>query len=69
MRKIIAADEKFERMEMPRSDALGLCEEMGQAFKVEHIRTGLAGDPISNNFYEFEDVTRDAFSIGLSIDF
>ena len=60
MRKIIAADEKFERTEMPRSDALGLCEEMGQAFKVEHIQTGLA-DEDSLSFYrqgEFIDLCR-----------
>ena len=60
MRKIIAADEKFERTEMPRSDALGLCEEMGQAFKVEHIQTGLA-DEGSLSFYrqgEFIDLCR-----------
>ena len=44
MRKIVTADEQFERLEMPRSDALGLCEEMGQAFKVEHIETGLADE-------------------------
>ncbi len=60
MRKIVAADEKFERTEMPRSDALGLCEEMGQAFKVEHIQTGLA-DEGSLSFYrqgEFIDLCR-----------
>jgi threonyl-tRNA synthetase len=60
MRKIVAADEKFERLEMPRSDALGLCEEMGQAFKVEHIQTGLA-DQETLSFYrqgEFIDLCR-----------
>lgn len=60
MRKIVADDEKFERMEMPRSDALGLCQEMGQAFKVEHIETGLA-DEASLSFYrqgEFIDLCR-----------
>ena len=60
MRKIVTVDEKFERLEMPRSDALGLCEEMGQAFKVEHIETGLAGEA-SLSFYrqgEFIDLCR-----------
>jgi len=60
MRKIVAADEKYERLEMPRSDALGLCEEMGQAFKVEHIQTGLA-EEASLSFYrqgEFIDLCR-----------
>ena len=60
MKKIVAADEKFERLEMPRSDALGLCEEMGQAFKVEHIETGLA-EEASLSFYrqgEFIDLCR-----------
>lgn len=60
MKKIVAADEKFERLEMPRSDAIGLCEEMGQAFKVEHIQTGLAEEE-SLSFYrqgEFVDLCR-----------
>ena len=60
MRKIVASDERFERVEMPRSDAIGLCEEMGQAFKVEHIQTGLA-DEESLSFYrqgEFIDLCR-----------
>jgi threonyl-tRNA synthetase len=60
MRKIVAADEKFERLEMPRSDALGLCEEMGQALKVEHILTGLAEEQ-TLSFYrqgEFIDLCR-----------
>ncbi len=60
MRKIVAADEQFERMEVPRSDALGLCKEMGQAFKVEHIQTGLAEEE-TLSFYrqgEFVDLCR-----------
>jgi len=35
----------------------------------DKISTGVAGDPISNNFFEFDDVTRDAFSVGLVLDF
>ncbi len=60
MKKIVSADEKFERLELPRSDAIGLCKEMGQAFKVEHIQTGLA-DEESLSFYrqgEFVDLCR-----------
>lgn len=60
MKKIVAADEKFERLEMPRSDAVGLCKEMDQAFKVEHIQTGLA-DEQTLSFYrqgEFIDLCR-----------
>ena len=60
MQKIIKADEKFERLDMPREEALGLCREMGQAFKVEHIETGLA-DQASLSFYrqgEFVDLCR-----------
>ena len=60
MRKIVAADEKFERIDMPRSDAIGLCEEMGQGFKVEHIQTGLSEEE-TLSFYrqgEFIDLCR-----------
>ena len=60
MKKIVADDERFERLDMPRSDAIGLCEEMGQAFKVEHIQTGLAEEE-SLSFYrqgEFIDLCR-----------
>ena len=60
MKKIVSADEKFERLMMPRSDAIGLCEEMGQAFKVEHINTGLAEEE-TLSFYrqgEFVDLCR-----------
>ncbi|MCC7475339.1 MAG: threonine--tRNA ligase [Pirellulales bacterium] len=60
MRKIVKADERFERLEMPRGDALGLCRELKQDFKVEHIQTGLA-DEASLSFYrqgEFVDLCR-----------
>jgi threonyl-tRNA synthetase len=60
MQKIIKADERFERLEMPRGDALGLCRELGQEFKIEHIETGLA-DEKTLSFYrqgEFVDLCR-----------
>ena len=60
MQKIIKADERFERLEMPRDEALALCQELGQQFKVEHIQTGLA-DEKSLSFYrqgEFIDLCR-----------
>jgi threonyl-tRNA synthetase len=60
MQKIVAADERFERLEMPRAEALKLCEELGQEFKIEHINTGLA-DEAGLSFYrqgEFVDLCR-----------
>ncbi len=60
MQKIVKADEKFERLEMPRGDALELCKELKQDFKVEHIQTGLA-DQAQLSFYrqgEFVDLCR-----------
>src|SRR4029079_17038691 len=41
MHKIVKADEQFERLDMPREEAIGLCRELKQVFKVEHIETGL----------------------------
>jgi threonyl-tRNA synthetase len=60
MQKIVKADERFERLEMPRGEALDLCKELKQDFKVEHIQTGLA-DQESLSFYrqgEFVDLCR-----------
>jgi threonyl-tRNA synthetase len=60
MQKIIKADERFERLEMPRAEALALCRELRQDFKVEHIETGLAGER-TLSFYrqgEFIDLCR-----------
>jgi threonyl-tRNA synthetase len=60
MQKIIADDLEFERLEMPRQEALELCRELGQDFKVEHIETGLA-DESHLSFYrqgEFIDLCR-----------
>jgi len=60
MRKIVKAKDRFERLEMPRDEALELCHELGQDFKVEHIETGLA-DQQTLSFYrqgEFIDLCR-----------
>ncbi len=60
MQKIVKADERFERLDMPRDEALELCRELKQEFKVEHIETGLA-DEKSLSFYrqgEFIDLCR-----------
>jgi threonyl-tRNA synthetase len=60
MQKIIKADEKFERLEVPRSEAIELVRELNQDFKVEHIETGLAEEK-SLSFYrqgEFIDLCR-----------
>lgn len=60
MHAIIKADERFERLEMSREEALALCRELGQQFKVEHIETGLANEK-TLSFYrqgEFIDLCR-----------
>ena len=60
IRKIVAADEPFERMVLSREEANKLCAEMGQKLKVEHIETGLA-DQATVSFYrqgEFIDLCR-----------
>ncbi|HWB01130.1 MAG TPA: threonine--tRNA ligase [Pirellulales bacterium] len=60
MRKLVKMDEAFERIEMPREQALELCRDMGQTLKVEHINEGLAGER-SLSFYrqgEFLDLCR-----------
>jgi threonyl-tRNA synthetase len=41
MARIIAADERFERIELPREEVLAICRDLGQRFKVEHIEEGL----------------------------
>src|SRR5262245_32175072 len=60
MQKIVKADDKFERLDMPREQAIDLCRELKQEFKVEHIQTGLA-DEKHLSFYrqgEFVDLCR-----------
>ena len=60
MAKIIALDEPFERLDRPRADAIQVCKDLKQDFKVEHIETGWADDD-SLSFYqqgEFLDLCR-----------
>ena len=60
MAKIIKLDEPFERVERPREEAIQVCKDLKQDFKVEHIETGLAEDP-TLSFYqqgEFLDLCR-----------
>jgi len=60
MRKIVKADEPFERLVEPREKAVAICRDLGQPLKVEHIETGLAGQP-TLSFYrqgEFIDLCR-----------
>lgn len=60
MAKLIKLDEPFERVERPRGEAIKVCKDLKQEFKVEHIETGLADDE-SLSFYqqgEFVDLCR-----------
>jgi threonyl-tRNA synthetase len=60
MAKIIKEDEPFERIEVPRGEAMAMCRELKQILKVEHIETGLAEEQ-RLSFYrqgEFLDLCR-----------
>ncbi len=60
MRKIVEQAEPFERFERPTADARGLCEDLEQGYKVEHIDDDLKQYP-SLSFYrqgEFIDLCR-----------
>ena len=60
MKKIVALDEAFERIEVPRTKALEIVKGLDQHYKVEHIETGLATHP-ELSFYrqgEFIDLCR-----------
>ncbi|MDA7977822.1 MAG: threonine--tRNA ligase [Pirellulales bacterium] len=60
MKRIIEADEPFERIEEPREKALELCQNLEQPLKVEHIEEGLA-EHEQLSFYrqgEFIDLCR-----------
>jgi len=60
MRNLIELDEPFERIERPRDEAIRLCRDLNQEFKVEHIEYGLSDHP-SLSFYqqgEFIDLCR-----------
>ncbi len=60
MAKIVKLDEPFERIEEPRDQALQICRDLEQSYKVEHIDGGLA-DQETLSFYrqgEFLDLCR-----------
>ncbi|MCA9222488.1 MAG: threonine--tRNA ligase, partial [Planctomycetales bacterium] len=60
MRKIVQADEPFERLEESRDRSLAICRDLDQRYKVEHIETGLA-EHSTMSFYrqgEFLDLCR-----------
>lgn len=60
MKKIVAQAEPFERFERPTAEARGLCADLGQKLKVEHIDDDLKQYP-SLSFYrqgEFIDLCR-----------
>jgi threonyl-tRNA synthetase len=60
MKKIIELDEPFERIEQSRDEALQICRDMQQQYKVEHIEGGLGEHP-ELSFYqqgEFLDLCR-----------
>ena len=60
MARIVKEDEPFERVEMPRAEAIAFCRDLGQSLKVEHLQEGLA-DEQTVSFYrqgEFVDLCR-----------
>ena len=60
MAKIVELDEPFERVVQDRDQAVQVCKDLKQDFKVEHIETGLADDD-TLSFYqqgEFIDLCR-----------
>ncbi len=60
MKKIIKENEPFERIEKSRDDALQLCRDLDQQYKIEHLETGL-GEHDTVSFYqqgEFVDLCR-----------
>ena len=60
MQKIIDLDEPFERVVQSRDQAVQVCKDLKQEFKVEHIEIGLADDE-TLSFYqqgEFIDLCR-----------
>ncbi len=60
MANIVKEDLEFERIDKSRDEAIALCRELAQDFKVEHIETGL-GDQSHVSFYrqgEFVDLCR-----------
>lgn len=60
IKKIIKEDEPFERVMMPRDEAVKMCRDLGQELKAQHIEEGLSEEE-SVSFYrqgEFVDLCR-----------
>lgn len=60
MRRLIALDEPFERLERTLDEAIQLCQDLDQPLKVEHLQSGLA-EHEQVSFYrqgEFLDLCR-----------
>ncbi len=60
IQKILQENEPFERLEIPREEAIAMLTDMGQKLKVEHLREGLASEE-TVSFYrqgEFLDLCR-----------
>ncbi len=60
MKRIVKEDEPFERMELPRDEAIALLRDLDQTLKVEHLQEGL-GEEDTVSFYrqgEFLDLCR-----------
>src|SRR5262249_28635284 len=61
MKKIVEQGEPFERFERPTAEARGLCEDLKQTLKVEHIDDLAKDHPDGLSFYrqgEFIDLCR-----------
>ncbi len=54
MQRIVQADEPFERIISPRNEALKICADMNQDFKVEHIEKRLADEETVSFFQQGE---------------
>ncbi|MDO4550078.1 MAG: threonine--tRNA ligase [Planctomycetia bacterium] len=60
MEKLIKEDEVYERLELPREEAIKVLKDMGQTLKAEHLEEGLAEEE-TVSFYrqgEFLDLCR-----------
>ncbi|MGQ9505652.1 MAG: threonine--tRNA ligase [Thermogutta sp.] len=54
MARIIAEDEPFERIEMPRDKAVAICRDLNQPFKIEHLEEGLAAEEVVSFYRQGE---------------
>lgn len=54
MARIIAEDEPFERVKMPRDKAVAICRDLNQPFKIEHLEEGLAAEEVVSFYRQGE---------------